>query len=60
MWGIIVKNNGMWGFTAWVKKDGETLTFKSEQEAMAEAKKLNENRSPVNDFNQYFVEKIDD
>ena len=60
MWGIIVKNNGRWGFTAWVKgEDGNILTFRTKRDAEAEAKRLNANCSPVNNFNHYFIEKIE-
>lgn len=59
MYGIIVKNTGMWGFSTWCKRDGKTELYNTKEEAEKVAHERNENQGCINCFNHYYVEKYD-
>ena len=57
MYGIMVRNTGMWGCTTWCHHDGKIESYPTREEAQAVADKYNgENR--INNFNHYFVREL--
>ena len=53
-------NRGMWGgMTSLLHSDGKIITFKTKEEAQKEVDRINESRSPINNFTEYFVTEID-
>ena len=59
MYGVLVKNTGMWGCTTWVKRDGKVMEFETKEEAQKVADELNAQRPSINCFSQYFASKMD-
>lgn len=59
MYGILVKNTGMWGYSTWVKHNGEIMKFETKEEAQKVADEFNAQMSTVDNFNQYFASKMD-
>ena len=58
MYGIMVRNTGMWGFTTWLSEGGEIMKFRTLQEASKYAEMLNHSRGSINNFTHYFASKI--
>ena len=60
MYGIIAKNTGMWGCSSWcVDMDGNTILFRTKEEAQKVADEYNAKRPPINCFTQYFASRYD-
>ena len=57
MYGIMVRNTGMWGCTAWCKRDGEVELYATKEEAERVAEARNKRQGPVNRFNDYWAEE---
>lgn len=59
MYGIMVRNTGMWGCTTWCQHDGEIETYPTKEEAQAVADRYNgKGEIRINNFNHYFVKEL--
>ena len=58
MYGIMVRNTGMWGCTTWCHHDGEIESYPTREEAQAVADKYNRSGGYINNFNYYFVKEL--
>ena len=59
MYGIMARNRGMWGCTAWCKRGDEVELYATKEEAQKVADERN-NRQVINRFTDYFVSKYED
>ena len=57
MYGILVKNIGMWGFATWCVRDGKPELYATREEAERVAREYNDREGHVNRFNQYFAKE---
>ena len=52
-------NRGMWSCTSLLHSDGKTITYDTREEAQKEVDRINDSRSPINNFTEYFVTEIE-
>lgn len=57
MYGIMVSNTGMWGYTTWCTHDGEVELYATREEAEKVAQQYNGRQGYINRFNTYWVEE---
>ena len=57
MYGIMVKNTGMWGCATWCTRDGEIELYATREEAERVARQYNDRQGPINRLNHYCVEE---
>lgn len=57
MYGIMVRNTGMWGCSTWCKRDGEVELYETKEEAERAAEAYNNRQGRVNRFNDYWAEE---
>ena len=57
MYGIMVRNTGMWGCTTWCTRDGKVELYATRQEAEKVAQQRNDRQGPINCFNHYWAEE---
>ena len=57
MYGIMVRNTGMWGITTWCKRNGEIELYETQEEAERVARDYNERQGSINSVNHYWAEK---
>lgn len=58
-YGIMVRNTGMWGITAWCERDGVIESYPTKEEAQRVAKERN-NANNINNFNYYFAKELEE
>ena len=56
MYGIMVRNTGMWGCTTWCTRDGKLELYATREEAEKVAQQRNDRKGPINRFNHYWAE----
>ncbi len=56
MWGIMVRNRGMWGITTWCTHDDKIELYATKEEAQKVAEERN-NSQKINKFSDYFAKK---
>ena len=57
MYGIMVRNTGMWGCTIWCKRDGKVELYATRAEAEKVAQQYNDMQGPINRFSHYWAEE---
>ena len=57
MYGIMVRNIGMWGCTTWCKRDGKVELYATRAEAEKVAQQYNDMQGPINRFSHYWAEE---
>ena len=57
MYGIMVRNTGMWGCTTWCTRDGEVELYATREEAEKVAQQYNDMQGPINRFSHYWAEE---
>ena len=57
MYGIMVRNTGMWGCTAWCTRDGKVELYATREEAEKVAQQYNDMQGPLNRFSHYWAEE---
>ena len=57
MYGIMVRNTGMWGCTTWGTRDGKLELYATREEAEKVAQQRNDRQGPINSFNYYWAEE---
>ena len=57
MYGIMVRNTGMWGFATWCIRDGEVELYATRAEAEKVAQQYNERQGYINRFSTYWAEE---
>ena len=57
MYGIMVRNTGMWGFATWCIRDGEVELYATRAEAEKVAQQYNKRQGYINCFSTYWAEE---
>ena len=57
MYGIMVRNTGMWGCTTWCKRDGKVELYATCAEAEKVAQQYNDMQGLINRFSHYWAEE---
>ena len=57
MYGIIVRNTGIWGCISWCTRDGKVELYATREEAEKVAQQYNDAQGHINRFNTYWAEE---
>ena len=57
MFGIRVRNTGIWGYTTWCTRDGKVELYATRAEAEKVAQQYNDRQGYINRFNYYWAEE---